>query len=96
APAPPRPAQPVDRPTPQPGPVVPPVDEEPLPPEPPDDDEPPDDRYAGDPTADPAVPDDGPQPERDGPEEVALRLLSSTFGAQRLDPSQQLTPPSGG
>ena len=35
---------------------------------------------------DSAAPDDMPNPDRNGPEEAAMRLLSSTFGAQRLDP----------
>ncbi|MGI5126892.1 DNA polymerase III subunit gamma and tau [Pseudonocardia sp. CA-107938] len=65
---------------------APPVDEEPLPPEPPDDDEPPeDDEYAADPMTDSVAPPDMPPPERNGPEEAAMRLLSSTLGAQKLD-----------
>lgn len=79
APAP-APAAPEPRPA-----VAPPVDEEPLPPEPPDE-EPPDDEFAADPMTDSAAPDDMPNPDRNGPEEAAMRLLSSTFGAQRLDP----------
>ena len=35
---------------------------------------------------DSAAPPDMPEPERNGPEEAAMRLLSSTLGAQRLDP----------
>ena len=63
------------------------ADDEPLPPEPPEDEEPPeDDEYSADPMTDSAAPPDMPEPERNGPEEAAMRLLSSTLGAQRLDP----------
>ena len=65
----------------------PPVDDEPLPPEPPDDEEPPeDDEYSADPMTDSAAPPDMPEPERNGPEEAAMRLLSSSLGAQKLEP----------
>ncbi len=63
------------------------ADDEPLPPEPPEDEEPPeDDEYSADPMTDSAAPPDMPEPERNGPEEAAMRLLSSSLGAQKLDP----------
>ncbi|WP_281690723.1 DNA polymerase III subunit gamma and tau [Pseudonocardia thermophila] len=85
-PVPPPAASQPQRPAPPPPPPEP-VDDVPPPPEPPEDEEPPeDDEYAVDPLTDEAAPPDMPPPERDGPEEQALRLLSSTLGAQPIDP----------